>query len=71
MMRRLLAVAVLAVAASAVPASASYLLSTGCDEGDWQVIEVSSGGQEYVEVCSSEDPRDYTPDIKCFRPVTC
>ena len=70
-MRRLLALTVLTVAVSAVPASAQYLLSTGCDEGDWQVVEVSSGGAEVVEVCSSEDLRDYTPDIKCFRPVTC
>ena len=52
-MRRLLAFGVVAgVVLTAVPAHAQYLLTTGCQTGDWQVIEVSSGGKEYLEVCT-------------------
>ena len=58
-MRRLLMIAVVAAAATtAVPAHAQYLLSTGCQTGDWQAIEVSSGGREVVEVCMSDSPGD-------------
>ena len=58
-MRRLLLIALVAgAAATAMPAHAQYLVSSGCQDGDWQAIEVSSGGTEYVEVCTSDDPVD-------------
>ena len=70
-MRHLLALAVAAVAVSAVPASAAYLVSTGCRDGDWQVVEVSSGGHEYVEVCI-DDVRPTVTVSRCvLHPLDC
>ena len=62
-MRRLLMIALVAGAAATAPAHAQYLVSTGCQTGDWQAIEVSSGGKEIVEVCMSDSPFELTGPI--------
>lgn len=54
-MRRLLLLAAAAIAVSAVPAQADYLLKT-CGSGDYTVAEVTVADREVAEVCTSESP---------------
>jgi hypothetical protein len=55
-MHRLFTLVLLAVAASALPASA-YVYSN-CQAGDWRAVDVVAANQGVVAVCTRKSPSD-------------
>ena len=70
MRRLLLLVPAAAIALSAVPAGAAYLLGSGCADDDYRVVDLTVAGRELVEVCTDDNPLPYIADLRCT-PVTC
>lgn len=67
-MRRLLLLAAAALAVSAVPAQAQYLVQT-CGSGDYTVAEVTVANREVAHVCTSDDPLAFL-DKFCVQCIT-